>query len=124
MGFNSTEVAYGFGQMGSAYLGDTDIFTPPTGKVVVAITILQSGTSFQALTGDTSGYVDGTTGANLAGSTAFIQTTAVGANGTNADNLANTINFPLGLTIYGRWTSVDLNTGRAILYFGPSNTRN
>ena len=117
-------VAYGFGQMGSAYLGDTDVFTPPTGKVVVAITILQSGTSFQSLVGDTSGYVDGTTGANLAGSTAFIQTTAVGANGTNADNLANTINFPLGLTIYGRWTSVDLNTGRAILYFGPSNTRN
>ena len=35
MGINSTEVAYGFGQLGSGYLDDTDALTPPTGKFIV-----------------------------------------------------------------------------------------
>ena len=41
MGQNSTEVAYGFGQLGSGHLqAGSSALTPPTGKVIVAITFL------------------------------------------------------------------------------------
>ena len=40
MGQNSTEVAYGFGQMGSVFNNTVSAITPPTGKVFVAITFL------------------------------------------------------------------------------------
>ena len=56
MGINSTEVAYHFGQMGSAYLDDTGAFTPPTGKVIVAITTLEA-VKFANLIADAS-YID------------------------------------------------------------------
>jgi hypothetical protein len=40
MGQNSTEVAYGFGQLGSMFSVTTATLTPPTGKVFIAITML------------------------------------------------------------------------------------
>ena len=40
MGINSTEVAYGFGQLGSVFNDTASAITPPTGKVFVAITFL------------------------------------------------------------------------------------
>ncbi len=121
MGINSTEVAFGFGQMGSAYLADQDAYTPPTGKVVVAITILDSATKFAALTPDTSAYIDGTTGAAGTGASAYIGTTAVvGANGTNADAIGTSTTFPVGITLYGRWTTVDLGAGSVVLYLADS----
>jgi len=121
MGQNSTEVAYGFGQMGSAYLGDTTIFTPPVGKVIVAITSLHDDTAFSALVPDTAGYLDGTTGANIIGQTAFIGHTVVDANGTNADVLGSQA-IPKGITIVGRWTTLTLtgSDSAVFLYFGPA----
>jgi hypothetical protein len=44
MGVNSTEVAYGFGQMGSAYTDLAKPIIPPTGKVIVAIHFLAANT--------------------------------------------------------------------------------
>ena len=42
MGINSTEVSYGFGQLGSVYTtASSDAIIPPTGKVFVAITMLE-----------------------------------------------------------------------------------
>ena len=35
--------------------------------------------------------------------------------------IANTVDFPAGLTIYGRWTAVTLNTGKAICYVAPAS---
>lgn len=121
MGQNSTEVSYGFGQMGSAFLADTAAFKPPAGKIVVAIcSVGASATKFTLLTGDTSMYTaaDGgtPTGASNPG-TAFIQTAAVGANGTNADSIANTVQFPKGVTLFGRWSAVTLADGAVVLYF-------
>ena len=41
MGINSTEVSYGFGQMGSMFTDSADnAIKPPTGMVFVAITFL------------------------------------------------------------------------------------
>ena len=44
MGINSTEVAYGFGQLGSGFCDTAGAFTPPTGKVIVAIQFLADNT--------------------------------------------------------------------------------
>tara|TARA_Y100001951_G_scaffold74341_1_gene61313 strand:+ start:823 stop:1194 length:372 start_codon:yes stop_codon:yes gene_type:complete len=122
MGQNSTEVAYGFGQMGSAFTDEDAAVTPPTGKVIVAITFLED-TTLTALTPATDMYLDGTTGADLKGAAAFFgSTTAVGANGGNAAEIDSATKFPKGLTIYGRWSSVDPSaastTGGIICYFG------
>jgi hypothetical protein len=122
MGQNSTEVSYGFGQMGSAFTDEDAAVTPPTGKVIVAITFLED-TTLTALTPATDMYLDGTTGADLAGAAAFFgSTTAVGANGGNAAAIDAATVFPKGLTIYGRWSSVDPSaastTGGIICYFG------
>ena len=121
MGINSQQVAFGFGQMGSAYLADTDAYAPPTGKVVVAITILDSATKFAALTPDTSGYKDGTTGAAGTGVNAYIgTTTVVAAHGTNADAIGTSTTFQAGITLYGRWTAVDLGAGSVVLYLADT----
>ena len=93
------------GQVGSVYL-DTDgtTFTPTSG-VVVAITMLgASGTDFDVLTAeDSAKYISvGGTGYESGGNT-----------------LANTDTFPEGMTIFGRWTSVSVNTnGACICYIG------
>ena len=44
MGQNSTEVAYGFGQLGSAYTDVANIIVPPQDMVIVAITFLADNT--------------------------------------------------------------------------------
>ena len=91
------------GQVGSVYL-DTDgtTFTPSKG-VVVAITVL-SDCDFDVLTAeDSAKYI------------------SVGGTGyeSGGDTLANTDLFPAGMTIYGRWSSVSVNTtGACICYIG------
>ena len=121
MGMNSQEVAYGFGQLGSAYVDDTGAYTPPTGTVVVAITILDDATKFALLTPDTSGYIDGTTGAAGTGAAAYIGTSAVvGANGTNAEPIDTATTFKAGITLVGRWTAVTLGAGSVVMYLGTA----
>jgi len=117
MGQNSTEVAYGFGQIGSGFSDAASAFTPPTGKVIVAITFL-ADTSLAALVADVSGYTaaDGSTGEAY-----FSHTAAVTANGGNAAATDSSQVFPKGITIYGRWTSVTTAAdadGGIICYFG------
>ena len=114
MGYLDNTVEYGFGQLGSGYLRDTTAFVPPTGLVVVAITIVDD-VKFQTLTADTSGYTasDGSKGVAYFGDTA-----QVAMNGANSDVVPNSDVFPKGITIYGRWTYIDLAQGKAILYFG------
>jgi len=122
MGQNSTDTTWNFGQMGSAFTDEDAAVSPPSGKVIVAITFLED-TTLTALTPATDMYVDGTTGADLSGGAAFFgSVTAVGANGTNAAEIDASTVFPAGLTIYGRWSSVDPSaastTGGIICYFG------
>ena len=119
MGINSTEVAYGFGQLGSGFVNTTGAFTPPTGKVIVAIQFL-ANTELSGLVADTS-QIDATP---AAGNTGFFSHTAPNAlvHGSGADATSSVTIFPKGLTIYGRWTSVTLETldtdGGFICYFG------
>lgn len=115
MAYLDNSVEYGFGQLGSAYLtiADTD-FTPPSGLVVVAITVIEA-CEFNELIADTSGYTkaDGSEGVAYFGTQA-----AVSMNGTNANPVGTGDDFPAGVTIYGRWTKVDIDQGKVILYFG------
>jgi len=118
MGINSTEVAYGFGQLGSGFSDEASAVTPPTGKVIVAIQFLED-TTLAALVASTDAYeaADGSTGVAY-----FSHTTAVTANGGNAAETDSGTIFPKGLTIFGRWSSVTPSgastTGGIICYYG------
>ncbi len=63
MGQNSTEVAYGFGQMGCMMVDGTDAFFPPKDMVIVAITAL-TDINFHATNGLVSDFERYTDGAN------------------------------------------------------------
>ena len=109
MGINSQEVAYGFGQLGSGFSDEAVAVTPPSGKVIIAVSFL-SDTVLSAMvaeTQDDAAY--------------FSHTTAVANNGGGAAETDAATVFPKGITIYGRWTSITppaSTTGGVIFYYG------
>ena len=125
MGINSTEVSYNFGQLGSVFTDTANApITPPTGKVFVAITFLQDtqlellATNAGGLTADTSDPNAEYIGTDVAAHDAGTATTITGTGGKIIDN-SNT--FPKGVTIYGRFTSVEIGNGKVgalIAYIG------
>jgi len=97
-----------FGQYGCVFTDNASAaITPPTGKVFVAITML-SDTTFDA----TGGLVaeDSTLYANT--------NAAASAGGSGGVEIADDDTFPKGVTIYGRWTEVDLAGGSIMAYIG------
>ena len=125
MGINSTEVSYHFGQLGSVFTDTANApITPPTGKVFVAITFLQDtqlellATNTGGLTADTSDPNAEYIGTDVAAHDAGTATAITGTGGKIIDN-SNT--FPKGVTIYGRFTSVEIGNGKVgalIAYIG------
>ena len=128
MAINSTEVAYNFGQLGSVFNDGASAMAPPTGKVFVAVTMLTDctfDTSAGLVADNDSGngleYVgtvfardtDGTV--NDAAHDESTSTATLGSGGVVVD-VNNT--FPKGVTIYGRWTSINPATGTLIAYIG------
>ena len=118
------------GQLGSAYLTDGNAFTPPTGRVVIAITMVED-TAFDQLVPEVptdstfKGSVFDDSGTNRSDINCIGTVAVTAANGTNADAVGGSNVFPKGLTIYGRWKTVELNNDLAdpttcavILYFG------
>ena len=87
-----------FGQLGCEFQGGTSAFTV-TNRVIVAIQFTEDST-LTTLTPATADFC-GTGSADV-----------------NGDNMA-TDTFPKGLTIYGRWSALQLASGAAIAYFGP-----
>lgn len=116
MGINSTEVAYGFGQLGSAYTAaSNDAIKPPTNKVFVAITAITNctfDTSSGLVSSEPTKYINTETAANDLGDGS--ETTDQGSGGQVVDSVA----FPAGVTIYGRWTEIDVATGSCVAYIG------
>ena len=126
MGQNSTEVAYGFGQFGSVYTtASSEEINPPTNKVFVAVTML-ADTIFD----DAGGLV---ADIPLSGSDQYIgteqpahdlaaagETTDEGTGGLiiGGTTEADAVTFPKGVTIYGRWTEIDVYSGAVIAYIG------
>ena len=113
MGQNSTATAYNFGQLGSGHLKSLTELFAPTGKVIVAITTLEA-VKFAKLIADASYIANGS--ATIDDGVSFMGTgTQFIANGSDVDfdavtsaPIAATVEFPAGLTIYGRWTSIQL----------------
>jgi hypothetical protein len=119
MGINSQEVAYNFGQLGSAYSDGSAALKPPTNKVFVAITMIED-TVFDSEAGliadiPLSGvyqYIGTDQPAHdLDGAS---ETTDSGSGGQVVDS----VTFPAGLTIFGRWTEIDLSSGKVVAYIG------
>ena len=110
MGYLDNSVEYGFGQLGSGHVQlAASTLTPPSGLTIVAITFLDE-LALSALVPEQINNVDTYFGtgatANTAGSSVVIDTST---------------KFPKGITIYGRWSSVSLQTNNdhgIIAYFG------
>ena len=130
MGINSTEVSYQLGQLGSAYTSGSDAIVPPTDKVFIAITML-ADTVFKSSGGLVAErvVVPGATASDLPTRTGDIyisteqpahdlvgssETTTEGSGGQVVDS----VSFPLGITIYGRWNKIDVLSGSVVAYIG------
>ena len=104
------------GQGGSAYsTSSSDAIKPPSGSVFVAITMLED-TIFDASAGlvasDANGYINTDTAAH--DQAASSETTNYGSGGQVVDG----VTFPQGMTIYGRWSEIDVLSGSIIAYIG------
>ena len=110
MGINSTEVSYGFGQLGSGHLqASSSTLKPPTGKVIVAITFLDN-IALSTLVPE-----------QVYGADAYFGTGTTANTANNSVVIDTSVTFPKGVTIYGRFTSVSLNASNdngIICYFG------
>tara|TARA_R100001463_G_scaffold92574_5_gene147350 strand:+ start:6420 stop:6752 length:333 start_codon:yes stop_codon:yes gene_type:complete len=93
-----------FGQLGSVYTkSGSDAVLPPTGKVFVAITVLED-TTF-----DSSGGLISEVPTKYFGSEGI-------GEGSGGIQLTNAVVFPKGMTLFGRWTQIDVNVGSCIAY--------
>ena len=132
MPINSTEVSYGFGQLGSVYAtANQDQIKPPTGKVFVSISFLVN-TTFTHSTGLIAEQrINKNTGGTQVTNNVYIGTNAA-ANDLDSATIdegsggkviigstnSGSITFPKGMTIYGRWTEIDVYQGEIIAYIG------
>ena len=131
MGVNSTDTAYNFGQFGSTFLkgsGAKLVLNHSISKYYCcAITMLEDST-FTTLES-----LDGGVGIGM-GDTAFIGTETLaldtmwnktaGTDTTNESNedsdpIASSDIFPRGITVYGMWDNVVLNSGSCVVYVAP-----
>lgn len=111
MGRNTLE-DLAFGQYGSAYTktaGDT--LVPPTGSVFGAVTCLEDTTFSRLVELGDRDFINTSTAAH---------DLAAGAEDDNSGSggqvVLTTQTFPKGITIYGRWTQVDVLAGSVIAY--------
>jgi len=107
----------GLGQAGSIFLDTgTAPSSPPTGLVFVAITFLDD-TTFDSSGGlvaeDANQYANTETTAHDESDGS--ETSTQGSGGLQID-VSNT--FPAGVTIFGRWTEIQLDSGMVIAYIG------
>lgn len=132
MGQNSTEVAYQFGQFGSTYLtgdGAKLLLTAATAKYYICAITMTEAATFEKLEvldagvnlgmGDT--YFAATDGPYPLDTAWHGAAAADTTNETNedSDQITSSFTFPVGITIYGMWDNVELNSGAVICYVAP-----
>jgi len=106
-----------FGQMGSVFTSVDGAITPPSNRVFVAITFLANTTldSSGGLVSDTSNdgveFPSTQAAAHDAGA-------ATAVSGTGGDQIDVNDSFPAGVTIFGRWTSINVGSGMIMAYIG------
>tara|TARA_R100000458_G_C8090514_1_gene121415 strand:+ start:23 stop:448 length:426 start_codon:yes stop_codon:yes gene_type:complete len=133
MGMNSTDTAYNFGQFGSTYLTGSgaklDLSGSDSSTVLYAKYYICAITVTEAVTFSTLAILDA--GVNLGmGTTHFMSSddtqtldTDWGAATALGDNdgvvLTSSHEFPAGITLYGMWDNVVVNSGAVICYVAP-----
>jgi hypothetical protein len=100
-------------------VGNGDPIVPPTGHVFVAITAL-TDTDFEVSGGLVAD--DATVWANTQDAAndqdADSETTSEGSGGVQINN--TNLDLKSGITIYGRYTKIDIKTGQIIAYIGKA----
>ena len=123
MGINSTEVSYNFGQMGSIFhVGGDDPITSndvTTDTTTGTYSAVGSNAVFVAITFIEDSVFESTNGLIAENVKLFPSTegTSLGIDA-NGGLVTDSVTFPKGMTIYGRWTQIDLNSGKCIAYIG------
>ena len=90
---------------GSAYsTASSAAITPTSGHVWVAITMLSDS------------VFDSGSGLVAESATTYVNTEGIGAGA--AGLVVDSVTFPKGVTIYGRWTEIDVASGTIVAYQG------
>ena len=107
------------GQYGSVYTtGSSEEINPPTNHIFAAITFLD----------DT--VFDGSGGLISEAPTKFINTETAAHDLTAGEEteeqgtggaVVDSVTFPKGITIFGRWTEIHVNSGKIIAYIAPKH---
>ena len=104
------------GQSGSVYTAaSSDEINPPLNQVFVAITMVTDCTfdsSGGLIAEDAEKYINTEDAAHDLANGA--ETSVEGSGGQVVDS----VSFPAGMTIYGRWTEIDVATGSCVAYIG------
>jgi len=103
------------GQAGSAYIATGDPVNPPLNQVFVAITMVtdtQFDNSGGLIAEDAEKYMNTEDAAHDLGNG-----NETSVEGTGGQELTDVV-FPAGMTIYGRWTEIELTSGSCIAYIG------
>ena len=111
-----------FGQFGSMHSAASDVIEAPAGRVFVAITFL-ADTTVDALTAaDPANCINTTSASQGRYKNNDAADPTANVDGTGGTTIAaGTCVFPKGLTIYGRWRSIDIDAdadGGVICYIG------
>ena len=116
MGFKNNTIEYGFGQMGSILITGTT--NAVTCRDVADSTFKTQNAVFVAIQFLEDTVFDNA-GLTSEDNTMFINDT-VASTGIDADGgaVTDSVTFPKGVTIYGRWTSILLDSGSCIAYVG------
>ena len=93
------------GQAGATIIADTNVHTVAAGQFVAIQFVTDS--TFTTLTPDSTSFFGSAAGAS-----------AVETQDTGSADTTSGVTFPAGITIYGRWTVIDLATGSCIAYMG------
>ena len=109
------------GRYGVAFTDTADVFTPPSGMVIIALQFLDAGTIHTLTAADTDSgtrrYMNTANSAHAA---------ATNLEGTNGKTIAAANTFPAGMTIYGRWTTFRRNAADSdkgtVIYLGPKGS--
>tara|TARA_R110002020_G_scaffold246113_1_gene459888 strand:+ start:1816 stop:2181 length:366 start_codon:yes stop_codon:yes gene_type:complete len=94
------------GQSGAAYIGDAGTLTPTDGKVFVAIQIIEDS------------VFNSTNGLKSEDDTKWPNTQSAATAIDSDSEVVDSVTFPAGITIYGRWNQIILASGKIIAYLG------
>ena len=101
------------GQAGSAYIATGDPVNPPLNQVFVAITIIEDASTFTRLIAeDPAKYANTAEAAHN-----LTDTNATSVEGELGQAIGTSDEFPAGLTLYGRWTEIQLGGDSTVIAY-------